>query len=87
MTESTTGRNCSGFGIFLSLRDLSPMTFQTCSCMRYSANFLLVYHRKQNLKIQEKILRFSGLVLTSLKSHGNPLQYSCLENPMDGGAW
>ena len=19
--------------------------------------------------------------------HGNPLQYSCLENPMDGGAW
>ena len=21
------------------------------------------------------------------KGHGNPLQYSCLENPMDGGAW
>ena len=19
--------------------------------------------------------------------HGNPLQYSCLENPMDGGDW
>ena len=19
--------------------------------------------------------------------HGKPLQYSCLENPMDGGAW
>ena len=19
--------------------------------------------------------------------HGNPLQYSCLENPMNGGAW
>ena len=19
--------------------------------------------------------------------HGNPLQYSCLENPMDSGAW
>ena len=19
--------------------------------------------------------------------HGNPLQYSCLENPMDGGVW
>ena len=19
--------------------------------------------------------------------HGSPLQYSCLENPMDGGAW
>ena len=21
------------------------------------------------------------------KANGNPLQYSCLENPMDGGAW
>ena len=21
------------------------------------------------------------------RGHGNPLQYSCLENPMDGGAW
>ena len=21
------------------------------------------------------------------KEKGNPLQYSCLENPMDGGAW
>ena len=25
--------------------------------------------------------RFSG------ERNGNPLQYSCLENPMDGGAW
>ena len=22
-----------------------------------------------------------------IKGNGNPLQYSCLENPMDGGAW
>ena len=21
------------------------------------------------------------------EGHGNPLQYTCLENPMDGGAW
>ena len=21
------------------------------------------------------------------RGNGNPLQYSCLENPMDGGAW
>ena len=24
---------------------------------------------------------------SSGEGHGNPLQYSCLENPMDGGAW
>ena len=29
-------------------------------------------------------LRF---VLISYKLKPNPLQYSCLENPMDGGAW
>ena len=23
----------------------------------------------------------------SLEEHGNPLQYSCPENPMDRGAW
>ena len=36
-------------------------------------------------------LRDMGSVPGSRRSpgrgHGNPLQYSCLENPMDGGAW
>ena len=27
------------------------------------------------------------LVELSPCEHGTPLQYSCLENPMDGGAW
>ena len=26
-------------------------------------------------------------LLLSLEGDGTPLQYSCLENPMDGGAW
>ena len=25
--------------------------------------------------------------LERIKGNGNPLQYSCLENPRDGGAW
>ena len=36
-------------------------------------------------------LVFSSLVLSAGDRHGegngNPLQYSFLENPMDGGAW
>ena len=28
-----------------------------------------------------------GLERSSGGGNGNPLQYSCLENPMDGGAW
>ena len=36
-------------------------------------------------------LRDAGLIPGSGRSpggeHGNPLQYSCLENPVDKGAW
>ena len=36
-------------------------------------------------------LRDTGLSLGSRRApaggHGSPLQYSCLETPMDGGAW
>ena len=28
-----------------------------------------------------------GLGRSTGEGNGNPLQYSCLENPMDGGAW
>ena len=28
-----------------------------------------------------------GSGISSGEGNGNPLQYSCLENPMDGGAW
>ena len=28
-----------------------------------------------------------GLERVPGEGHGNPLQYSCLENPMDRGAW
>ena len=28
-----------------------------------------------------------GLRRSPGEGNGNPLQYSCLENPMDGGAW
>ena len=28
-----------------------------------------------------------GLGRSPRKGNGNPLQYSCLENPMDRGAW
>ena len=26
-------------------------------------------------------------ILSRMKVNGNPLQYSCLENPVDGGPW
>ena len=45
----------------------------------------------KNLPANAGDARDMGLILGSGRSpggeHGNPLQYSCLENPMDRGAW
>ena len=31
--------------------------------------------------------QIDGETLETVTDNGTPLQYSCLENPMDGGAW
>ena len=44
----------------------------------------------KNLPANAGDIRNAGLILGSERSpgeHGNPPQYSCLENPMDRGAW
>ena len=48
----------------------------------------------QNLNNSGHLRQFSSLVLIlkairtqNGEGNGTPLQYSCLENPMDGGAW
>ena len=45
----------------------------------------------RNLTASARELRDVGLILGSRRSlgggNGNPLQYSCLENPMNRGAW
>ena len=40
----------------------------------------ILFNLKNSLKI-------GGLALLNGEGNGTPLQYSCLENPMDGGAW
>ena len=46
----------------------------------------LVAHRVKNLPaMQETWVQFLGQ--EDPLENGNPLQYSCLENPMDRGAW
>ena len=45
----------------------------------------------KNLPVNARDIRDAGLIPGSERSpgrrHGNPLQYSCLENPMGRGAW
>ena len=51
----------------------------------YMIPFLLDVQNRQIYRDKKKISGCLGLV--DGEGNGNPLQYSCLENPMDGGAW
>ena len=44
---------------------------------------IIPFYREEN-----KAQRIEGTQCSQTgESNGTPLQYSCLENPMDGGAW
>ena len=61
------------------------------------ANALPFYGASQGLLVVKNLLANSGDIRSAGsipglgrspgKGHGNPLQCSCLENPMEGGAW
>ena len=40
-----------------------------------------------NTNINSNLVNLGGLISYGGEGSGNSLQYSCLENPMDGGAW
>ena len=43
-----------------------------------------------NLRVFNLVTETMSITLTSINNgegNGTQLQYSCLENPMDGGAW
>ena len=41
----------------------------------------------KNKKCFRKVQAKKGTLYFIREGNGTPLQYSCLENPMDGGAW
>ena len=46
-----------------------------------------IYGSDQWLTISQIWTIFEGVRGRNGEGDGTPLQYSCLENPMDGGAW
>ena len=42
---------------------------------------------KKNLLEYHKTQQIRDLSITTGEGNGNPLQYACLANSMDGGAW
>ena len=48
---------------------------------------LVVKNMPANVRDVRDVGLIPGLGRSPGGGHGNPLQYSCLENPMDRGAW
>ena len=81
------------------LLTLGCFIFSFTSCFRYRVRlfiwflscFLRLAYIAMNLPLSTASTeshRFWVVVYTfSREGNGTPLQYSCLENPMDGGAW
>ena len=63
-------------GLFSALFYLSNLVFPI-----FIFQWLYVRTYKEDLKNKTRLEKESG------EGNDNPLQYSCLENPMDGGAW
>ena len=63
-------------------------TFYLIVCHKWASQVALVV---KNLPANSRDTRDAGLIPESGRSpgggNGNPLQYSCLENPIDRGAW
>ena len=63
-----------GFSVCLLLSTCMLTTILLSTCMLMTI-----------VNIQFLLIRF--LAISFGEGNGTPLQYSCLENPMDGGAW
>ena len=58
-----------------------------CSHCSFDLHFLVAQIVKNLPAMWETWCSVSGLGRFPGEGNGNPLQYSCLENPMDRGAW
>ena len=52
-----------------------------------AAQRLTISHTTENYPAPVSTVGFLGGAVVNGEGNGNPLQYSCLENPMDRGAW
>ena len=85
MTGLTLGGN---FLLLLLPLGVLSMLYPSCikHCM-YSCVALMVKNLPANAESIKDAGSRPGSGISPGEGHGNPLQYSCLENPMDGRAW
>ena len=66
---------------FLILNLHAPLAITVPTQYTVNTQYMLVEWIKQHTACIDEF------IIISREGNGTPLQYSCLENPMDGGAW
>ena len=65
------------------------MVYRTNGCRPFSLLMMLTLYSRswQTFPVTCHVVNILGFIWAPGEGDGTPLQYSCLENPMDGGAW
>ena len=69
--------------IILSLKNSILCSLQLCVVIITASVYLVFRHMMEMQCPTMFVVRYGHV----REGNGTPLQYSCLENPMDGGAW
>ena len=59
----------------------------SCTHLMQARTSMVASQRLKRLPAVRDLGSIPGSGRSTGEGNGNPLQYSCLENPMDGGAW
>ena len=82
---------CSDFGAQENKVSLFPVSPSICHDMMRPDAMILGFPGRSEVKASASNAgdpgSIPGLGRSPGEGNGNPLQYSCLENPMDGEAW
>ena len=86
-----SGVQSSDYKIIYSCSTLGASIFFSICCLPPSSRETVGFPGGSEVKVPASNAGNLGSIPGSGRSpregNGNPLQYSCLENPMDGGAW
>ena len=85
-SESEHASCYSQCGHSICLKELKSRVL-SCFCASHSNPTLLLGSEKFSRGISETPQFLESFSAIFGEGNGTPLQYSCLENPMDGGAW
>ena len=77
------------FGYFSSCPELYSTTLYVLPEQESWLSFIAKFHPWGHFisPFGDHSVTYKSEFTSSFEGNGNPIQYSCLENPMDGGAW